>query len=116
MAKITDPGFQLGDQLTDEQLAFFDKNGFIIFRNFLTPQQVELYLSEAVRIEKEWLAENRDKVNGVPLKFGMDDKGERLIQRLCFLSLYSKPLHALLNDPRLQLLVQFLSFTLVQLL
>jgi hypothetical protein len=62
-----------------------------------------------VRIEKEWLAENRDKVNGVPLKFGMDDKGERLIQRLCFLSLYSKPLHALLNDPRLQQLVQFLS-------
>ena len=42
------------------------------------------------------------------LKFGKDDKGNTTIQRLCFSSLHSEPLHQLLADPRLQALTAFL--------
>jgi hypothetical protein len=69
---------------------------------------VALYLSELKRLENEWLSENKDKVNGIPLKFGKDEHGNRTIQRLCFTSLYSQPLHLLLEEPRLKGLMSFL--------
>jgi phytanoyl-CoA hydroxylase len=109
MNKLQNSNFTLGDRLTDEQLQYFDTNGVIVFRNFLSKEKVQLFINEVTRIEKEWLAEGREKVNGVPLKFGEDEAGNKIIQRLCFLSLYSKPLHELLHEPRLQLLTQLLA-------
>ncbi len=109
MNKLNCPTFVLGERLTDEQLQFFDTNGVIIFRNFIPKETVALFIQEVTRIEKEWLEEGRDKVNGVPLKFGKDANGNKMIQRLCFLSLHSKPLHELIQDPRFQLLTQLLA-------
>jgi len=108
MKKIDCPGFILGDSLTTEQLEYFDKNGVIIFRNFISKEMVNLFISETERIEKKWLEEGREKVNGVPLKFGKDEAGNKIIQRMCFLSLYSEPLHQLLQDPRIAALTGFL--------
>ena len=99
----------LENKLTDEQLDFFDKHGVIIFRNFLNQEKVQLYLSELTRLEKEWLSEGKDKVNGIPLKFGKDMEGNKTIQRYCFASLYSNALHDLLDDERLQALTAFLA-------
>jgi len=98
------PRFELGEKLTAEQLDFFQKNGFIVFRNFIHPRTVALFIQEVNRIEAEWLAEGREKVNGVPLKFGKDEAGNKIIQRFCFLSQYSTALHEFLQDPRLQAL------------
>jgi ectoine hydroxylase-related dioxygenase (phytanoyl-CoA dioxygenase family) len=100
--------FELGDSLTEEQLEFFDKHGVIIFRNFLSQEKVGLYLNELKRLENEWLSEKKEKVNGIPLKFGKDEAGNRTLQRLCFTSLYSKPLHELLDEPKLQALTELL--------
>ena len=100
--------FQLGETLTQEQLDFFEQNGVIVFRNFINPTNVGIYLDEIKRLEKTWIEENRDKVNGIPLKFGKDELGNKTIQRLCFSSLYSNALHELLNDPRLIPLYGFL--------
>lgn len=100
--------FELGDYLTQQQLDFFNEHGVIIFRNFLTKEKVDLYLSELKRIEQQWLDEKKEKVNGIPLKFGKDEKGNLTIQRLCFSSLFSKPLQDQLSDTRLQALVDFL--------
>jgi len=108
MKKIEFPNFTLEDKLTPEQLRLFDETGAIVFRNFLTPEKVSLYLSELSRIEKQWLDEGKEKINGIPLKFGKDDKGNKMIQRMCFLSLYSEPLHELLQDPRLKAVIEFL--------
>jgi phytanoyl-CoA hydroxylase len=108
MTKLNCPGFILGEKLTEEQLHYFDKNGVIIFRNFVSKDTVALFINEVTRIEKEWLAEGREKVNGVPLKFGKDASGNKMIQRLCFLSLHSKALHELLEDPRVKALLQLL--------
>lgn len=109
MKKLDPPDFTLGDKLTKEQFNFFDKHGVIIFRNFLNAENIQLFRQELNRIEKQWLAEGRDKVNGVPLKFGKDQNGNKMIQRLCFLSLYSASLHELLQDPRLKALIELLT-------
>jgi len=108
MKKMQCPDFILGDKLTPEQLAFFEKNGAIVFRNVLNKDTVGFFIQEIERIEREWLAEGRDKVNGVPLKFGKNENNETIIQRLCFLSLYSPGLHEFLQDPRLQALIELL--------
>ena len=102
MSKIDLPPFTLGETITPEQRQFFNKNGVIVFRNFIHPTTVQLFISEVQRIEREWLAEGRDKVNGVPLKFGQNEAGDPMIQRMCFLSQHSTALHEFLQDPRLQ--------------
>lgn len=105
MSKITLPDFRLQDTITKEQLHFFQEQGFIVFRNFLTSEQVALYLQEVSRIEKELLANGTEKIFGVPLKFGKDEQGQPTIQRFCFLSQFSEHFHRLLTeDKRLQAL------------
>jgi len=108
MEKIIDRFFTLGEKLTDEQLQFFDENGAIVFRNFVPVETAKLFITEARRIEKQWIEEGREKVNGTPLKYGKDEHGNPTIQRLCFLSLFSPLLHELIQDSRLQLLTGLL--------
>ncbi|RIV20448.1 phytanoyl-CoA dioxygenase [Fibrisoma montanum] len=108
MRKLNCPHFTLGESLTPDQRDFFNRHGVIIFRNFINPETVQLFIREVDRIEKQWLAEDRDKVNGVPLKFGQDEAGNTIIQRMCFLSQYSNALHEFLQDPRLQTVVELL--------
>lgn len=108
MAKLVCPDFKLGPELTEQHLAFFDKNGVIIFRNFINKEMVDLFIQEMNRIEKQWLAEGREKVNGIPLKFGQDENGRRIIHRFCFLSIFSPPLHNLLQNPCLSGLTSLL--------
>jgi len=109
MSKLNREPFILGDQLTEEQLNFFEENGFIHFKNFIPKETVALYLSEIDRIEKQWLAEGIEKINGIPLKFGKDENGNKMIQRFCFLNKYSAALSDLLKKPELQQLTEFLS-------
>lgn len=99
MPKLVCPDFKLDRGLTETQLTFFEQNGFIIFRSFVNREKVDLFICEMKRIEKQWLAEGRQKVNGIPIKFGEDENGERMIHRFCFLSNFSQPLHDLLLDP-----------------
>jgi ectoine hydroxylase-related dioxygenase (phytanoyl-CoA dioxygenase family) len=100
--------FKFGDSLTEEQKIFFDKNGFLHFSNFISKENVALFIREIERIQKERLEKNLEKVNGVPLKFGQDLEGNKIIQRNCFLSLSSDVLHEFLRDPRLISLTELL--------
>ena len=108
MKKLLCPEFFLGDKVTPEQSDFFHKNGVIVFRNVLKPETVAFFIQEINRIEKQLLEEGKDKINGVPLKFGKDHNGQTIIQRLCFLSLFSPTFHEFLNDPRLVALLELL--------
>jgi phytanoyl-CoA hydroxylase len=49
------------------------------------------------------------KVNGIPLKFGQDENGNPMIQRMCFTNKFSPVLGELLRDPRLQELTALLA-------
>ena len=109
MSKSNIPRFTLADKLSEEQKVYFEQNGAILFKNFLPKDVIALYHSEIKRIGDEWLAQGIDKVNGIPLKFGMDLDGSRMIQRFCFLNHYSDAFRDLLRDPRLQNLTELLS-------
>ena len=109
MKKFECPFFELGTELTQEQKALFEKEGVIIFRNFIPMDTVELYREEIKRIDNLWISQGVTKVNGIPLKFGEDEHGHKTIQRMCFLNKYSEHFAALLRDPRLQILTELLS-------
>ncbi len=96
--------FTLGNTITSEQLDFFNMHGVIVFRNFISPERVQEYISEIFRIEKLWLEEEREKINGIPIKFGKTETGATMIQRFCFSSQFSHPLNELLKDERLEAL------------
>jgi phytanoyl-CoA hydroxylase len=49
--------FHLGEKLTQDQIDFFEKHGVIVFRNFLTPDKIAIYLEEIKRLEKTWIEE-----------------------------------------------------------
>ena len=108
MNKFILPAFELQKFLTQEQYDFFNKNGVIVFKNFISKEKVQQYLFEIKNIEQQWLIEGKQKVNGIPLKFGKDENGNKCIQRLCFLSLFSPDLHQLLKDERINALLQLL--------
>jgi phytanoyl-CoA hydroxylase len=106
MRKLSVPDFILGDAVTQEQLAFFQRHGVLVFRGFIPTELVESIRAEVTRIERELLDSGVEKINGIPLKFGRDEAGEKTIQRICFLSKYSTLLQDVLKDPRLQSLTE----------
>jgi phytanoyl-CoA hydroxylase len=109
MEKLVCPHFSLGESLTKEQTDFFDTNGFILFKNFISKDQVALFLSEAQRVESELIASGSTVINGTPLKYGLDDDGNKMIQRMCFLSQFSPVLQSFFDDNRLKALLPLLN-------
>lgn len=95
--------------LTTEQLDFFSRNGFLHIKQFVDKATVQAFLGEIQRIETRWLAEKVDKINGVPIKFGHDETGRRIVQRFAFTSLFSPVLSRFLEDERLQALTRLLA-------
>ncbi|MBI5371129.1 MAG: phytanoyl-CoA dioxygenase family protein [Sphingobacteriales bacterium] len=108
MSAILQTSFRLEDQVTDKQAEFFRKNGVIHFKNFIDPGTVKLYLAEISRVENYLLENGVNKVNGIPLKFGLDVNGSAIIQRLAFTSRYSEILSEFLRSDKLRLLVKLL--------
>ncbi len=94
--------------LTPDEIAFFNKNGFLHIKNFVSRERVQLFLRELQRVEASWIAEKVDKINGTPIKYGRDENGQTIVQRFAFASLYSPVLHEFLQDERLQGLTQLL--------
>jgi ectoine hydroxylase-related dioxygenase (phytanoyl-CoA dioxygenase family) len=95
--------------LTDEQRAFFDKNGFLHIKNFVDRDAVNLFIRELERIEENWIAEKVDKINGTPIKWGKDENGKQIVQRFAFASLFSGALQEFLQDSRLKALTCLLA-------
>jgi phytanoyl-CoA hydroxylase len=102
------PTFTLGNTLTEEQQAFFDEHGYIHFSNFLTPETVQEIVSASEAVQERWIANNTEKVNGVPVKYGKDLDGKTIVQRFAFLNQHAPVLSDLLKDQRLQALLQLI--------
>ena len=101
--------YYLNNSLAKEQITYFKKNGVIVFRNFLSKEKVSSCINEIRRVEEQWIAEKKDKVNGIPLKYGKDEDDNATIQRFCFMSQYSNVLHEILEDKRIKILTELLS-------
>ncbi len=102
----TYPHFSLGLKLTEEQKNFFDTYGFLHFKNFVDGETVKAMLAESVRIQNEWISEDRKSVNGVPIKYGTDVDGKKIVQRFAFLNQFSELFQNFLKDDRLKSLFE----------
>src|SRR6266487_3513543 len=58
------PVFQLQEKLTEEQKKFFDKNGFIHFKNFIAREKVDELLHEAESVQNDWVSTGYKITNG----------------------------------------------------
>jgi ectoine hydroxylase-related dioxygenase (phytanoyl-CoA dioxygenase family) len=98
------PEFTLGESLTTDQIEFFEKNGFIHFKNFISKEMVEILLRDAEKIQDEWVSQGYKMINGVPIKYGTDITGKTIVQRFAFLNQHSTVFADLLKDTRLKAL------------
>jgi phytanoyl-CoA hydroxylase len=101
MKKFEMPDFYFAGSLTHKQQEFFDKYGIIQFKKFVDPATVSLFLNETEKVQNHLLTSDIKKVNGIPLKFGTDVDGSRLIQRIAFTSFHSKKLSEFLKNEKL---------------
>ena len=105
---IKQQNFQLEKTLTDVQIKFFQKHGFLHFKNFISGETARELLQETELVQSYLIHNNIKKVNGIPLKFGNDIDGRPLIQRMAFASLYSDKLSAFISDERFQSILSLL--------
>ncbi len=101
----TYPIYTLEEKLTREQIEFYNENGFIHFKNFIKQETVQEVIKASQQVEQKWIANNVQKVNGVPIKYGKDLNGEPIVQRFAFTSHHSPVISELVNDPRLDTLL-----------
>lgn len=94
--------FELGDEISAAQRHFLAVHGFIIFSGVAKPDELDMIVSEADRIEQQWLSEKREAVHGVPLVFGKDPEGKPYIQRFPFTSVFSEKIKSFVRDDRFE--------------
>lgn len=99
------PTFTLYGKLSSEQLDFFTTHGFIHFKNFIDPHAVSSIIKASKEVEQSWIAKDIAKINGVPIKYGKDIDGNRIVQRFAFINQHHNTLSGLLMDPRLSALL-----------
>jgi ectoine hydroxylase-related dioxygenase (phytanoyl-CoA dioxygenase family) len=92
--------FRLDGDLDAAQRDFLDAYGFIHFRCFASPGEVTMIRGELERIERQWLDEQREQVNGIPIRWGTLPGGRRFVNRFAFTSQFSPALARFLADPR----------------
>jgi hypothetical protein len=95
-------------ELNTEHVNFFNKNGFIHFKHFLSKEETASMLKAIQAVHAEWIREDRLKVRGIPIVYGEDENGQRIVQRSPFTSLYTPELHALLASGRLDQFLKLL--------
>ena len=108
MATLVYPTFTLGEKLSPEQKDFFEKNGFIHFKNFITKETVQLIIKASLEVQDKWLKNNIQKINGVPIKYGTDLNGDKIVQRFAFINQHHSTLDAFLSDPRFDALLDLI--------
>lgn len=98
--------FDLGNVITAEQKDFFNQNGFIHFKNFITKETVKDIINASVQVEQEWIAQGKIKVNGIPIKYGKDLDGTAIVQRFAFINQHHALFSELTKDPRFKILLE----------
>lgn len=100
--------FTLGDKITTEQTDFFNKNGFIHFRNFIKPETVNDIIQASVEVQQKWITDQKIKINGIPIKYGRDLDGSAIVQRFAFINQHHPLFAELPNDPRFETLLSLI--------
>ncbi|MBL0745039.1 phytanoyl-CoA dioxygenase family protein [Chryseolinea lacunae] len=96
--------FTFQGELTEEQLQFFTKNGFIHFENYASRETVNDILQSTEDVQRRWIANGVDKVNGIPIKYGQDVDGNKIVQRFAFTNQHSDAVQRFASNPNLDVL------------
>jgi len=96
--------FTLGYALTEEQIQYFNTNGFLHFEGFLLEQEVDQIIASAERVQEEWLRNQVRQINGIPIKYGKDEYGNTIVQRFAFANKFSKEIQDFIQHPQLNAL------------
>ena len=104
----TYPRFTLGEVITTEQQEFFNKNGFIHFKNFIKQETVSDIIQASLKVQEQWIAEQKLKVNGIPIKYGKDLDGTPIVQRFAFVNKHHSLFSELTQDPRFKVLLSLI--------
>ncbi|MBS2025510.1 MAG: phytanoyl-CoA dioxygenase family protein [Deltaproteobacteria bacterium] len=94
------PTYSLGPALTDEQRTFLDTSGFIVFKKFISDDEIAMILGELAEVEKSWVAQKKEKAFGIPIRYSTGLNGEKYVSRFAFASCYSKAIHDFLMGER----------------
>lgn len=83
------PSFRFSGSVTDEQAAFYQRHGFVVYRSVFDADDVQLIKADAKRLEADTLAgkipaEHRDVV----LAPSSDEQGQASLHRLPYFTLY----------------------------
>ena len=99
------PKHTLGPVITSGQRDFFNKKGFIHFKNFIKPETVADIIRASEQVQQNWIANNVEKVNGVPIKYGKDVDGSAIVQRFAFINQHHAVFSEFTKDPRFNVLL-----------
>lgn len=102
------PKFTLGNKITAEQQDFFDQHGFIHFSNFIKKETIDDIIRASGEVQKDWIDNNRIKVNGIPVKYGKDLDGSPIVQRFAFINQHHGLFSELTRDPRFDILLDLI--------
>ena len=94
--------FILNGEPTKEQIASFDLNGFIHFKKFLDNNTIQNIIHALHTLQQKWIAENVKEVNGIPIRYGLDENNNPIIHRFAFTSLDSDEVDNLVNHASIQ--------------
>lgn len=97
--------FAFSGTLTPEQIQFFNKHGFIHFKKFINQAAVQSIVKASQEVEQKWIASGIQKINGVPIKYGSDLDGSKIVQRFAFINKHHPVLEEFSLDPRLRQLL-----------
>ncbi len=100
--------FQLGETITSEQKEFFNQFGFIHFENFIPAHAVETIIQASIEVQQKWIRQGITKINGVPIKYGVDLDGSPIVQRFAFINQHHPVLAEFLLDPRFTTLLELI--------
>jgi ectoine hydroxylase-related dioxygenase (phytanoyl-CoA dioxygenase family) len=100
--------FTLGNTITAEQQHFFNQHGFIHFKEFIKADTVQDIIKASEQVQQHWLANNVQKVNGVPIKYGKDIDGASIVQRFAFINQHHPLLSEFAHDPRFDTLLSLI--------
>ncbi|MFI5164119.1 MAG: phytanoyl-CoA dioxygenase family protein [Bacteroidia bacterium] len=102
------PKFALGNQITKEQIDFFNERGFIHFENVFSNEEIQQALDGYQAMVDRLIKEETSMINGIPILFGLDENNKKMIHRMPFSSLHSKEIQQVATHPRLKPIAQIL--------
>jgi phytanoyl-CoA hydroxylase len=77
----SDKKFTFTGALTQEQIDFFNLHGSIHFEHYASEETVQAILASTETVQEQWIANDVQKVNGVPIKYGKDETGKKIVHR-----------------------------------